>query len=174
MNLVLGRDLMAREACLLILPTIVSDGLQLACRELVKFLVVGVTKPANDLQETHLVLPRMGLRDFRASPTIISSRRETVLYRHLPTLALAMASAGNPALVGIASSMNNISSAMHSDLAVRETHYAENKKSTTVREKYGDRTADMLLLLTRLEDDDETFQSTTLVSPQNPRAYLKE
>jgi hypothetical protein len=66
-----------------------------------------------------------------------------------------MASAGDPALVGITASINNIASAMHSDLAVRETHYVENKKTTTVREKYGDRTADMLLLLTRSEYDDD-------------------
>jgi hypothetical protein len=116
-------------------------------------LVVGVTKPANDLEETRLVFPRLALREFHASPTVISSRRETVLYRHLP--ALAPASAGDPALVGITTSMNNIASAMHSDLSVDETHYAENKKSTTVRGKYGDRTADMLLLLTRSEDEDD-------------------
>jgi hypothetical protein len=49
MILVLGQDLKARESCLLILPTIVSDGLQLAFRDLLELLVVGVTKPANDL-----------------------------------------------------------------------------------------------------------------------------
>jgi hypothetical protein len=38
MSLVLGRYLTAREVCLIILPAIVSDGLQLACRELVVFL----------------------------------------------------------------------------------------------------------------------------------------
>jgi hypothetical protein len=155
MSLVLGQDPTARKACLLILPAIVSDGLQLACRELVDFLVIGVTKTANDLEDTRLVLPRLGLRNFHASPTVISSRRETVLYRHLPALAPAMASAGDPALVGITASMNNIASAMHSDLAVSKTCYAENKKSTTVREKCGDHTADMLLLLTHSEDDDD-------------------
>jgi hypothetical protein len=31
--------------------------------------------------------------------------------------------------------------------------YAENKKTLTVREKYGGRTADMLLLLTRYNED---------------------
>jgi hypothetical protein len=51
--------------------------------------------------------------------------------------------------------MNNINSAMNSDLAVRESRYAENKKVMTVGGKYGDRTADMLLLLTRSEDDDD-------------------
>jgi hypothetical protein len=50
--------------------------------------------------------------------------------------------------------MNNIARAMHSDLAFRESRYAENKKVMTVQETYGDRTANMLLLLTRSEDDD--------------------
>jgi hypothetical protein len=101
------------------------------------------------------VLPRLGLRDFHASPTFISSIREAVLYRHLPTSSPAMAPAGDPALVGIATSMNNIASVMHSDLAVRETRYAENKNSTTVRKNYGDRTTDMLLLLTSSEDEND-------------------
>jgi hypothetical protein len=153
MNLVLGQDLTAREACLLFLPAIVTDGLQLACRELVDLLMVGVTQPANDLDGTRLVIPRLGLRDLYASPTILNSRRETVLYQHLPTLAPAMAAVGDPDLIGIAASMNNIASAMHRDLAVQELRQAENKKALTFREKYGDRNADMLLLLTRSEDD---------------------
>jgi hypothetical protein len=73
MSLVLGQDLTAREACLHLLPAIVSDGLQLACRELVDFLVVGVTKSDNNQDDTRLVLPRLGMRDFHASPTVISS-----------------------------------------------------------------------------------------------------
>jgi hypothetical protein len=51
--------------------------------------------------------------------------------------------------------MNNIASAMHHDLVVRETRYAEAKKPSTLREKHGDRTADMLLLLTRSTDDED-------------------
>jgi hypothetical protein len=147
--------LAVRKSCLLILPDIVSEGLRLACRELVDFLVVGVTKPAKRPRgHTHYVA-KVGTARFHASPTVISSRRETVLYRHLPALAPTMSSAGDPALVGITTSINNISSAMHSDLAVRETRYAENKKSTMVHEKYGDRTACMLNLLTRSEDDND-------------------
>jgi hypothetical protein len=155
MNLVMGQDLNAREACLILLPAIITDGLQLACRELVDFLMVGVTQPTNNLDGTRLVLQRLGLRDFYASPTVLNSRRETVLYRYLPTMAPAMAAVGDPDLIWIAASMNNIASAIYSDLAVRESRYAENKKVMTVPEKYGDRTADMLLLLTRSEDDDD-------------------
>jgi hypothetical protein len=155
MLMVLGQDLTACEACLLLLPAIVNDGLQQSCRELVDFLVVGVTKAATGIEGTYLVLPRLGLRDFQASPTVINSRHETVLYRHLPSLAPAMASVGDPALVGISASMNSIASAMHNDLAVRESRYKENKKAVTVRDKYGYRTADMLLLLTRSDDDND-------------------
>jgi hypothetical protein len=134
MTLVLGQDLTAREACLLLLPAIVTDGLQVTCRELVDFMMVGVTQPANDLDGTRLILPRLGLHDCYASPTVLNCRRETVLYRHLPTLAPAMASVGDPALIGIDISINNIASAIHIDLAVRKSRYAENKKVMTVRE----------------------------------------
>jgi hypothetical protein len=43
MTLVLGLDLTARESCLLLLPAIVADGLQLTCHELVDFWMMGVT-----------------------------------------------------------------------------------------------------------------------------------
>jgi hypothetical protein len=49
--------------------------------------------------------------------------------------------------------MNNIASAMHSNLSVRENGFAETKKVQTIRKKYDDRTANILLLLTRSEDD---------------------
>jgi hypothetical protein len=62
---------------------------------------------------------------------------------------------GGPSLVEIAASMNNITSTMHHDLAVRETRYAEAKKPSTLREKHGDRIADRLLLPTRSADDDD-------------------
>jgi hypothetical protein len=154
-SLVLGQDITARESCLLIFPAIVSDGLQQACWELVDFLVVKVTKAANYLENTRLVLQRLGLRDFHASPAVINSRRDTVLYQQLTALTPTTTAAGDTAMVGITASMNNIASAMHIDLAVRETYYAENKKALTVREKYGCGTAKMLLLITRSEDEYE-------------------
>jgi hypothetical protein len=172
MSLVLGQDLTAREACLLVLPAIINDGLQQACRELVNFLVMGVTTAVNDLEGTRLVLPRLEVRDFHASPTVISSRRDNVLYQQLPALAPTMAAAGDPALVDIAASMNNIASAMPSDLAVRENRYAENKETLTVREKYGDRTADMLILLTHSEDEEELPEYCLTISAK-PKACPK-
>jgi hypothetical protein len=51
--------------------------------------------------------------------------------------------------------MNNIASDMNHDLVVQETRYADNRITVTVREKFDDRTADMLLLLTRAGDDDD-------------------
>jgi hypothetical protein len=98
---------------------------------------------------------RVGLRDFHPSPSVISHRRENVLYRQLIGLRPTVATAGDPALVGIASSMNNIASAMHHDLVVRETRYAEAKKPSTLWEKHGDRPADMRLLLTWSTDDED-------------------
>jgi hypothetical protein len=49
--------------------------------------------------------------------------------------------------------MNNIASDMHHDLVVGGTLYAEARKPSTLREKHGDRTVDMRLLLTRSTDD---------------------
>jgi hypothetical protein len=155
MSLVIGMELTGREDCLLLLPAIINDGLQQVCKPLVVFLVVSLTKGANDLNAPHTMQPRVGLRDFHPRPAVISHRREHILYRQLPGLRPTAATAGDPALVGIASSMSNIASAMHHDLVVRETRYAEEKNPSTLWEKHGDRTADMLLLLTRSTDDED-------------------
>jgi hypothetical protein len=96
--------------------------------------------------------PRTGLHDLHPSPAAISHRREHILSRQLPGLWPTAATAGDPALVGISSSMNNIASAMHHDLVVRETSYANAKKPPTLREKHGDRTDNLLLLLMRSTD----------------------
>jgi hypothetical protein len=68
MSLVSGHELTNREACLLILSSIVSDGLQRAWRELFNFLVVGVTKAANNLVGTCIVGPRLGFAIFMRAP----------------------------------------------------------------------------------------------------------
>jgi hypothetical protein len=117
----------------LLLPAIINDGLQQVCKPLVDFLVVSITKVANDLNAPRTMQARVGLRDFHPSPSVISHRREHVLYQQLPGLRPNAATAGDPALVGIASSMNNIASAMHHDLVVRETRHAEAKQPSTLR-----------------------------------------
>jgi hypothetical protein len=154
MSLVLGMELTVRDAFILLLPAIINDGLQQVCKHLVDLLVVSITKGASDLTTTRTVQPRTGLRDFHPSPAVISHRREHVLYRQFPGIRPTSTTAGDPALVGIASSMNNIASDMHHDLAARETRYADARKPSTLHEKHGDRTVDMLLLLTRSADDD--------------------
>jgi hypothetical protein len=77
------------------------------------------------------------------------------LHHQLPAVAPKTGSAGDSALLGIASSMNNIASAMNHDLEVWETPYEDTRKTATVREKCGDRTVGMLILLTRVGDDDD-------------------
>jgi hypothetical protein len=155
MSLLLGIELTGREACLFLLPAIINDGLHQVCKPLVDFLVVSITTGANALNAPRTMQPHIGLRDFHPIPAVISHRREHVLCRQLPGLRPTPATAGDPALVGIASSMNNIASAMHHYLVVRETRYTEANKPSTLWKKHGDRTADMLLLLTRSTDDED-------------------
>jgi hypothetical protein len=128
MSLVLGMELTGREACFLLLPAIINDCLQQVCKPLVDFLVVSITKGDNDLNARRTMQSRVGLRDFHPSPAVISHCREHVLYRQIPGLRPTAATAGDPALVGIASIMDNIASDMHHNLVVRETRYAEAKK----------------------------------------------
>jgi hypothetical protein len=155
MTLVLDMELTGREACLLLLPAIINDGLQQVCKPLVDFLVASVTEAANDLAGPRTVQPCIDIRDSYPSPAVVNHLPEHILYWQLPGIRPAAATAGYPTLVGIAASMNNIVSAMHHDLAVRETRYAEAKKPSTLREKHGINTSDMLMLLTRSADDDD-------------------
>jgi hypothetical protein len=148
-------ELTGREACLLLLHAIINDGLQQVCKPLVGFLLDSITKAANDLTCPIMVQPRIGIRYLYPSPAVVSHRREHILYLKLPGLRPTAAMTGDPALVGIAASTNNIASAMHHDMAVRETRYADAKKPSILGDKHGDRTADMLLLLTRPTDDDD-------------------
>jgi hypothetical protein len=161
-------ELTGHEACLLLLPDIINDCLQQVYKSLVNFLVVRITKNANDLNAPRTVQPCARLRDFHPIPAVISHRREHVLYLQLPGLMPTAATAGDPALVGISSSMDNISSAMNHYLTVRETRYDEAKKPSNLREKHGDRTADMLLLLTHSTDDDNLSEYYLNVSG-NPK-----
>jgi hypothetical protein len=154
MSFVLGMALTGREACLLLLPDIINDFLQQVCKTLVDFLVVSITKSASDLNVPRTLQPCAGLRDFHPSPAVISHRREHVLYLQLPGIMPTSAMDGDPALVGISSSMNKITSAMQHDLVVRETRYVEAKNPSNLRQKHGDRTSDMLLLPTHSTDDD--------------------
>jgi hypothetical protein len=124
MSLLPDMELTGREACLLLLPEIINNGMQQVCKTLVDFLFVSVTKVANDLTGQRMVYPRVGVRDFHPSPAVVNHSRDHVLYRQFPGLQPPAATAGDPALVGITSIMNNIASAMHHDMAVRETRYS--------------------------------------------------
>jgi hypothetical protein len=84
-----------------------------------------------------MVQPRLGLLDVHASPTIISRRRKTVMYLQLPGLTPTTSIAGEPVLFIITDGMNNIDSAMHSDLSVHKSRYAEAKKTQTERKNTG-------------------------------------
>jgi hypothetical protein len=129
--------------------------MQQVCKELVDYLVVGVTNSAIDLVGPRTVQARVGLHDFYPSPAVISHSRDHVLYQQLTGLLPTAAAVGDPEIVEITASMNNIASDMHHDLAVRETRCTEAHKPSTLHKKHGDRTADMLLLLTRSSDDED-------------------
>jgi hypothetical protein len=118
-------------------------------------LVISIIKGANDLTAPRKVQTRAGLHDFHPRPSVIHHLREHMLYCQLPGLRPTSATACDPSLVCISSSMNNIASDMHHDLAARETIYADAKKRSTLREKHDDRAANMLLLLTHSTDDDD-------------------
>jgi hypothetical protein len=134
------------------------------CKPLVDLLVLIITKNANDLAGPHMAQPRAGLHDFHPSLASISQRRKHVLYRHLPGLIPTAATAGDPSMVGITDSMHNIASTMNHDLAVRETRCTEARTPSTLREKHGARTADMLLLFTRSTDDEKLPENCLNVS----------
>jgi hypothetical protein len=88
-------DLTRREACLLVLPAIINDGLHQACKPLVDFLLASVTKAANYLACPRTVQPRIGIRDFYPSPAVVNHRPEHVIYRQLRVLCPTAATAGD-------------------------------------------------------------------------------
>jgi hypothetical protein len=153
--LLLDKDLTAREAYLVVYPFLEDRDLIHACRPLVEFLQVGSTQPTDGNPRPVTLQDRLGLADHPVRAAVLRQRQTSVLYRILPTLV--MSSHGHlPDTFAetLAEGLTNIAVEMHADRRSRETRVSESALPKTFRERYGDRIADGILLLTASSNDD--------------------
>jgi hypothetical protein len=153
--LLLDKDLTAREAYLVVYPFLEDRDLIDVCRPLVEFLQVGSTQPTDGNPRSVTLQDRLVFTDHPVCASVLHQRRTSVLYRILP--ALFLSSHGHlPDTFAktLAEGLANIAVEMHADRRSRETRVSELALPKTFIERYGDRIAGRILLLTASSDDD--------------------
>jgi hypothetical protein len=148
----MGKDLTAREACLVVYPLLEDNDLVDACRPLIEFLQVASTQPNAGNPCSVTLQDRLGKANY---PVRASQRRTAVLYFVLP--ALAPTDHGHlpdTFTEMLAEGLMNIVVEMRTDRRARETRVSESVWPKTFRERYGEWIADGILLIVASADDD--------------------
>jgi hypothetical protein len=160
MEMVLGADLTARQAYELIIPVLVDTGYEAICEPLLDFLTVALVKPCADNAAPLTLQPCVGITGYVPSPAVVSHRRQHFLYRDLPSLVPAKANtaSSDPTLVEVARGIRDMVAEArldHNDrLDVREVA----RLPRTAIDRLGDALTDRLLLMCRVNDDDDLPQ----------------
>jgi hypothetical protein len=125
------------------------------CRPLVEFLQVSSTQPTTINLHPLTIQDRLGKADYPVRPTVISQRRTVVLYQLLPALGPThLPRMPDTFAKTLADGLTNIAVEMHADRRAREIRVSDSTRPKTFRERYRDRIADGILLLTASPDDD--------------------
>jgi hypothetical protein len=160
MEMVLGADLTARQAYELIIPAMVDTGYEAICKPLVDFLTVALVKPSAENATSLTLLPCVGIAGYVPSPTVVSHRRQHLLYLDLPSLipASATSPSSDPALVDVARGMSEMVTEARLDQNNRSDAREVARRPRTSRECLGNALTDRLLLMCRDGDDDDLPQ----------------
>jgi hypothetical protein len=152
-SIVLGRDLSARRAYELLVPSIVENGLASTFKPLVDFLTIALVSPSGNAVTPVTVRDKLGL-DWDINTALVGYRREKILYTVLPHLRPSTPSRGDPYVQDLANGVNQFVTEMKDTRIAGDDRRLEAAHPKTFREKYGDRLAEQMLLLTNQPDDD--------------------
>jgi hypothetical protein len=160
MEMVLGDDLTARQAYKLIIPVLVDTGYEAICEPLVDFLTVALVKPSADNASPLTLQPCVGIAGYVPSPAVVSHRRQHVLYRDLPALvpAKATTASSDQALVEVARGMRDMVAEARLDRNNRSDAREVARLPRTARDRMGDALPDRVLLMCRVNNDDDLLQ----------------
>jgi hypothetical protein len=151
----LGKDITACEAFLLVYPILEDNDLLEVCRPLVEFLQVSSTQSTTINPRPLTLQDRLGKADYPIRPAVINQRRTGVLYQLLPALGPThLPCMPDTFAETLADGLTNIAVKMHADRGARETRVSDSTRPKTFREQYGDRIAYGILLLTASPDDE--------------------
>jgi hypothetical protein len=160
MEMVLGADLTAQQAYTLIIPVLVDTGYEAICEPLVDFLTVALVKPSADNASPLTLQPYMGIAGYVPSPAVVSHRQHHLLYRDLPALVLANATtaSSDPTLVEVARGMRAMVAEARLDRNDRSDAREVARPPRTARDRLGEALTDRLLLMCRVNNDDDLPQ----------------
>jgi hypothetical protein len=105
-SVVLGRDLTARQAYELLVPTIVANGLATALKPLVDYLTVALVSPNTTDVTPVTVRTRVGL-EWNITPALVGYRRDKVLFEVLPDLRPSTPIRGDPYVQDLANGVKD-------------------------------------------------------------------
>ena len=152
--LVIDKGLSGRQAFEILVPAIEEANMTLVCDPLVKFLMVASTNPSTQAHSL-VIREHIGEPGSTIATQVLKYRRETLLYKQVPHLRPAAATAGDPAIRQIADGLDNLVAGMRTEREEKADRLAESKEPKSVRSIFGDRIADRILMLTEsLSDED--------------------
>jgi hypothetical protein len=149
-----GKDYTAAEAFQLAFPFLEKEGLEAVCAPFLTFLQLASTAPTTNNPRPVTLQDELGIPRHVTRPGVVRNRRESVLYRFLPDLRPSSASLPDAFAASMSAGLTHIAAEMHADRRARYTRAVESSRKKTFHDKYGERIADGILLLTRAVDDD--------------------
>jgi hypothetical protein len=153
-SIVLGRKLSAGRAHNLLVPSIVASGLASNLKPLVDFLTITLVSPNGTTVTPATVRDKLGFK-WDSNPSLVGCHREKILYSLLPYLRPSTPSRSDPYVQEFANGVKQFFTKMKDAQISGEDRRLEAARPKTFREKYGDRLADQMLLLTNQSDDDQ-------------------
>jgi hypothetical protein len=152
--LVIGQHLNARQAFEVLVPAIEAAGMLQHWEVLVDFLMIAGTLSSGGTPIS--LQARLGIADRLITPIVANHRRNNILYKQLPSLMpKAAVRTSDPSVTWVADGLDNLVADMRMDRVSQEQRRTEAAAPKTVRERYGEEEADLLLRLTHQTDDDD-------------------
>jgi hypothetical protein len=138
----------------------VDTGYEAICEPLVDFLTVALVKPSADNASPLTHQPCVGISGYVPSPVVVSHRRQYFLYRDIPVLvpANATTASSDPSLVEVARGMRDMVAEARLDRNDRSDAREVAQLPRTARDCLGDALTDRLLLMCRVNNDDDLPQ----------------
>jgi hypothetical protein len=154
-EVLLGQDFSSRKAYLLSYPLIEDLDLLAVCRPLLEYLQVVLTMPTDGNFNPFTLQDRLGLAYYYVHPAVLNQRCASLIYPLLPDLLPSDSGKLPDAFAeSLLDGLTNISTEMHADRRSRKTRVSEVTQRKTFRERYGNRIADKIILITSSVDDD--------------------
>jgi hypothetical protein len=150
----MGKDYTAGEAFELSYPLLEAEGLDGVCAPFLEFLQVASTQPSGDKPHPVTLQDEMGLAHRLILPAVVRYRCEALLYRLLPETRLTTVALPDAFAASMSAGLTHIAAEMHADRRARDIRAVETSRKKTCQDKYGERIADGLLLITGAQNDD--------------------